>query len=187
MRNELRRASAIPAPQYAPRTLKIKKIAINWPAKITVGYARILVPIDFSPASDAALRAAIRLARQHDGRILLLHVAEPFYGQTFLDSSARTRTQANQEKDSLRKLQELADRHLASGLQFQCIVEHGNPQHKILETAEIVRPDLIVLGRRRGGGLRRWIAGGVSTDVLDTATCPVLLINDRRPTQKQNL
>ena len=177
MRREPGGMGEIPPLQFAPRTLNSTKIAITWPTRTSIGFARILLPIDFSPASNAALRVAIRLARRHDGRILLLHVAEPLYGQSFLDSSARTQVRANREKESLHKLHALVDRHLASGLQFQCIVEHGNPQHKILETAEIVRPDLIVLGRRKGSGLRRLLFGGVSRDVLDEAACPVLLIN----------
>ena len=145
--------------------------------------ARILVPIDFSSASDAALRMAVRLARQHNSEVVLLHVAEPFYGQGFLDSSARIKDRADQEKELLRKLRARVERHLLSGVRFQCMVEHGNPQYKILMTAEAVRPDLMVLGRTKIGPLRRMIFGGVSKDVLDEASCPVLLINDRGSTR----
>jgi nucleotide-binding universal stress UspA family protein len=59
------------------------------------------------------------------------------------------------------------------------MVEQGNPQHRILMTAEAIRPDLIVLGRKKGGPFRRMIFGGVSKDILDEASCPVLLINDK--------
>lgn len=39
---------------------------------------RILVPLDFSPASVGILDAALDLAEQCGGKLILLHVVEPF-------------------------------------------------------------------------------------------------------------
>lgn len=180
MKTELRGASEIPPPDFAREMAPSNFAAKTSSAGLTL--AQILVPIDFSAASDAALRVAIRLAREHHGQVVLLHVVEPFYGRGFLESSARMRLQATQERNALRKLREHVERYLPSGVRFECMVEQGNPQYKILTTAQAVRPDLIVIGRSKRGPLRRAIFGGVSTDVLDEALCPVLLINDsRRP------
>src|SRR5262249_56322123 len=42
-------------------------------------FRRILVPHDFSPQATVALKAAAALAREHRGRLRVLHVIVPFY------------------------------------------------------------------------------------------------------------
>src|SRR5262249_56765789 len=42
-------------------------------------FRRILVPHDFSPQATVALKAAAQLAREHHGRLTVLHVVVPFY------------------------------------------------------------------------------------------------------------
>lgn len=112
---------------------------------------------------------------------MLLHVVEPSYGHGFLDLSIRTHVQHEATKDALAKLKNQLRRVSSqSQVRVDLLVEHGNAQHKVLETAELLNPDLIVLGRQAGGSLRRLVMGGVSSDVLNNATCPVLLINDQR-------
>ena len=41
-------------------------------------FGRILVPHDFSDAANHALRIAVGLARQHRGRLTILHVVPPY-------------------------------------------------------------------------------------------------------------
>lgn len=181
MRNELRGASEIPPPRFRSTIRPAISIPIQWPAKSATTFKRILVPTDFSAVADAALRAAVRMAKQQRGRVLLLHVVEPAYGSGFLDSSIRTSVRDAATKDALKKLKEQVGRVPHSQVQFELLVEYGNAQHKVLETAELLNPDLIILGRRAGSSFRRFVLGGVSSDVLNGAACPVLLINDRRP------
>jgi nucleotide-binding universal stress UspA family protein len=40
-------------------------------------FRHILVPHDFSPQATVALRAAARLAKQHGGKLTVLHVVVP--------------------------------------------------------------------------------------------------------------
>ncbi|WP_172683289.1 universal stress protein [Verrucomicrobium spinosum] len=53
-------------------------------------YRHILVGIDFSPASRAALRTAVRIASSHDTPLTAVHVMDP----TLAGASRRPTTSA---------------------------------------------------------------------------------------------
>ena len=42
-------------------------------------FRHVLVPHDFSPQATVALKAAAELAKQHQGKLTVLHVVVPFY------------------------------------------------------------------------------------------------------------
>ena len=56
------------------------------------------------------------------------------------------------------------------------LVRFGNPARQICSTAEALDVDLIVLGTRDAGVLKRLLTGSVSRKVLDKAKCPVLVV-----------
>ncbi|HEX2142259.1 MAG TPA: universal stress protein [Candidatus Limnocylindria bacterium] len=54
-------------------------------------------------------------------------------------------------------------------------VLRGRPASAILQEAEALRPDLIVVGSRGHGPLATMVLGSVSTEIVDHASCPVLV------------
>jgi len=58
----------------------------------------------------------------------------------------------------------------------ECVVEHGNAAKAILELAERVHADLIVLGARKASFWLTHVERGVTPDLLAQATCPVMTI-----------
>ena len=61
-------------------------------------------------------------------------------------------------------------------------VVEGDPREMILAVAAEWRPDLVVLGARGLGALKRAFLGSVSTAVVRHSSCPVLVVRGRRPT-----
>lgn len=58
----------------------------------------------------------------------------------------------------------------------ECVVEHGDAAKAILELAERVKADLIVLGARKASFWLTYIERGVTPDLLAQATCPVMTV-----------
>ena len=62
-----------------------------------------------------------------------------------------------------------------AGLTATCAVGEGKPAAVILEQAELVGADLIVIGNVRMQGAKR-VLGAVANDILHHAPCDVLLV-----------
>lgn len=140
----------------------------------------ILIPTDFSHASDAALPHAEALARQHGARLLIVHVEEPplaygggelYYGLPEPDTA---RLQAMLE----------AVRPSDPGVEFQHRLAIGAPAAEICRIAADERAEMIVLGTHGRTGVFRLLMGSVAESVLRHAPCPVLVF--REPTVRKS-
>jgi universal stress protein A len=142
---------------------------------------RILVPYDFSECSSAALDYAARLAIDSDARLYIVHVDElldvristvpPVNGPGAYESSWEKRQRA--VKKQLAKIVP----HTVAGYEHHCLM--GSPADEILEFADRVQIDLIVMGSHGRTGFSRLITGSVAEQVMRRAKCPVLTIKPR--------
>jgi nucleotide-binding universal stress UspA family protein len=55
-------------------------------------------------------------------------------------------------------------------------VEHGDPGSLLCERAKSLGADVVVVGSRGRGAIRRALLGSVSTYVVNNAPCPVLVV-----------
>ena len=137
---------------------------------------KILVPSDFSQASDAILPLATSIVRDRDAEILFVHVQEPpvayaagelYYGPIEPDADAL--------KQMLNRLQptdpKVPCRH-------QMLL--GEPATEIVRMAEDLGVDMIVMGTHGRSGLARMLMGSVAEKVVRRATCPVLTVKEPR-------
>jgi nucleotide-binding universal stress UspA family protein len=132
----------------------------------------ILHPTDFSPQSEHAFHLACSLARDHGGRLLLLHVApgrEVVMGEFGMPPPATDETEAVK-----RRLQQIRPRGPA--LPIERMVVQGDPVDQILAAARESQCDLIVMGTHGRTGLRRLLMGSVAEQVTRNAACPVLTV-----------
>ena len=120
----------------------------------------ILYPTDFSPESRAALPYAVSLARENQARLYLLHVTPP--DADFDEVSLATR------------LRDLVPPETRLACEPKAFVQAGAPAQKILELAEELALDLIVLGPKRRSGLPGTMA--TAYQVATRAICPVLTV-----------
>lgn len=135
---------------------------------------KILCPVDFSDPSRRALTNAIRLARQLDAHLTVLHVLD-----TVLAAFAQTPSPAAEE--FVRKRQERQkefDEFLAnydfSGLRVTRTLRAGGPAWEILDAVREFGCDLLVMGSVGRTGLPRILLGSVAEKVVRELPCSVI-------------
>lgn len=137
----------------------------------------ILVAVDFLPASLKAVEHAFAMAKRLHASILLLHVVDPIYTGGFVNLVTKQKVRREARRRALERINELADSHTTEGVHVTRVVQDGLPELEILQLAEKLNVNMIVLGRRPKNPLGRWILGSVSDDIIDLAPCPVVLVN----------
>ncbi|MCL2449451.1 MAG: universal stress protein [Polyangiaceae bacterium] len=136
---------------------------------------KILVPVDGSPCSKAALFEAVALAEDVGATVDVLHVTPPDtfeVGSTTPSTSDARRT----DGDAIDQAVSEAESRLGSRLTRRN--EAGEPARKILELAENERPELIVMGTHGRIGRLRSLVGSVAETVVRNSPCPVLTVRE---------
>jgi nucleotide-binding universal stress UspA family protein len=143
---------------------------------------RILVPTDFSAASDAALNYARSLASDFGASINLVHVFEdPFASGAFLgDGIIAMPLDVRQSMETAAR-EQLAARHAAHAGKLPLSSTDlltGSPAKRIVDHAEETSADLIVMGTHGRSGFDHLLLGSVAEKVVRAARCPVLTARD---------
>lgn len=145
-------------------------------------YRRVLVPVDFSARSVAALRLARAVAPQAD--LILLHAFEvPFEGKLRMagvEEDTLYGMRVTARRSAIERLNELV---AAAGLAeagVRRIVQHADPTTLILEQEQEQDCDLIVIGKHGQSMLEDMLLGSVTKHVLARAAADVL-VADRSP------
>lgn len=137
---------------------------------------KLLVPVDFSDLTEKVLPTAQYLAQVYDAEVHLLHVLEVVQGPlkvfgNFDEDKART------------KALELMDKVISEtdgSTQFHKIIKMGKPYRKILEAANEINANAIVMGTHGASGMRELMVGTNAARVIRQAKCPVLTLS-RKP------
>src|SRR4029453_17704326 len=142
-------------------------------------FTRILVPMDFSPPSDAALEYARSVADRYGASLPLLHVAEDPYRAFYSAEVFVPEVEGLREEILSDTEKRLTDRLRPSDLtEFHATAESiiGAPAGSIVEYAAGHDIDLIVMGTHGRGGMAHLLMGSVAERVVRTAPCPVLTV-----------
>jgi nucleotide-binding universal stress UspA family protein len=140
---------------------------------------RILVPVDFSDASSAAVRHANALAQTYGAEIDLLHVVEQVvYPSAYGVEPAYFPTQEVLARVE-RTLGEMAREGLGRN-QVQVSAVVGYAPMSILDHADEHDIDLIVIATHGRSGLDRMLLGSVAERVLRRAPTPVFIVKPDR-------
>lgn len=125
-------------------------------------FQSILVPVDLSPCSRAALVLAAKLAEVHDARLVILHA--------LAESSERSLAERAE-------VQRFVDTTLPGHVPTpQVHVLAGSPRDVILTSVERLGCDVIVLGTHGRTGRARMLAGSVAESIVRGAACPVITV-----------
>ncbi len=135
-------------------------------------YGTILVPIDGSDQSDAALDHAVDLARHHGSEVHLLYVADTNRDSLSMQGG---RIVDALEREGDRIVSEAVDR-VEAGIDVVDTVETGDPVETILDYAGSVGADLVVMGTHGRRGLDRYLLGSTTERVIRASPIPVLAI-----------
>ncbi|MDR2187155.1 MAG: universal stress protein [Azonexus sp.] len=139
---------------------------------------RILAATDLSAASHNAVKRAARLAAERDGQLHLAHAISPgpfddIQRLLAPDSPPLAVALAN---DASRQLQDIA--HELAHTATHCQVIFGKPVDSLLDHADIIAADLLVVGSRGEGLLRQLTIGSTALRLLRKMRCPALIVKN---------
>ncbi len=139
-----------------------------------MSFKKILIPIDGSVYSDAAIAKGIELAKLAGSEITLFFT---------IDSSIYTHTAAGASLSNLEAIlkaekeevlrngqQRIAEAGLACNVRYS----EGIPGREICEISDSY--DLIIMGTAGRTGIRKMILGSVTQHVVANAKCPVMSV-----------
>jgi nucleotide-binding universal stress UspA family protein len=145
---------------------------------------RMLVAVDLSPASEALVEYAVRLADQTGAELTVVHV----YTATDVAEAQQRGVYVDRFVESVRgDVAYLLTRAGADLQRVRIAIAMGQPVDEILSAAGAPGVDLIVMGTHGRTGLDRLLVGSVAEGVLRRAPCPVVvmpygvLARSRRP------
>ncbi|MGE0824859.1 MAG: universal stress protein [Candidatus Binatia bacterium] len=139
----------------------------------------IVVPIDFSPASDSAFVYALKLAAMSGATVHACHVVpiphvlDAMYERGF------------DPPETLKRIERKARQHIKtlfeannqdSTVPLRIHFSEGQAAAGVLEWATKLKPDLIVIGTHGRTGTKRFLMGSVAEAVVRRAPCPVVTI-----------
>ncbi|HEY5093885.1 MAG TPA: universal stress protein [Candidatus Eremiobacteraceae bacterium] len=142
-------------------------------------FKKLLVPVDGSAPSDAAVTLAIRLARDQDARLVFLHVSEVARIAAMVTTTGMcvdpTPALNAEHAFGAEALHDAEAQARQSMVQSEALLVEGRSADSILETAFRNGTDLIVMGSHGRGGIPRALLGSVAEDVLRKSKVPVLV------------
>lgn len=144
-------------------------------------FKNILVPIDFSDSSLAALRLAISMARSAGGQLTLLHIGvvphlyatELGLGGAVGPLFAEMSQQISAEQKH--RLSRLAAEEIPEGLPHTLLLREGFPPEEVLAQVKSGQHDLVVMGTHGRTGMQRVFLGSVTERVVRECPVPVLV------------
>jgi nucleotide-binding universal stress UspA family protein len=131
-------------------------------------FQRVLVPVDGSRYMSGVVAHAIAIAKKTGCSLTFLYVVnvEP----------ATTLELEKQKESSTRIPEECRRKAAAEDVSASSRIEVGSPAETIVEIAVRERFDLIIIGSRGRSRLKTLFVGSVADEVMEQASCPVLLV-----------
>jgi nucleotide-binding universal stress UspA family protein len=141
-----------------------------------ISVRKILVPVDFSKPSIAAIDYATRVATRLGAELNLIHVFEPQCPLVAMnamplclpDPEARLRVRTDLETTAKRHEIPLRAEHIH--------VKEGRPFEEICRVARTIDVDLIIIPTRGNTGLKHLVLGSTAERVIRHSPCPVLVL-----------
>lgn len=137
---------------------------------------RMLVPVDLSEYTVPLFRAALNVASTYSARIDLLHIVEPLPFPVPLVGAVTIHDLVpDPAEQSTSQLTKLAESITHEGVNVTPHVEEGHAAATIVEQAEALDSDLIMIASHGLSGVERFLLGSVTARVVRRAHCPVLV------------
>lgn len=133
---------------------------------------KIIVPFDFSDQSVAAVDTALQIAGD-ESEIHLMHVLAELHPAD-LGVVWQTINEESRSKHATEAIQHRLNEEQYKDLNLH--IDIGDPGYRIVEFAEKLGADLIVMPSHGRTGIKRLLIGSVAERVVRLAHCPVLIL-----------
>lgn len=137
---------------------------------------KILCPVDFFPASDAAVTYAAGLAANYGARVHLLHVITPLLPTAYEYAIDTVEIMKSIEKNAAEQAAALAVRVREAGAPADIEVRSGDVYDEIKHAIEDEKPELVVMGTHGRRGVERWFMGSTTEKLLRHSPVPLVTI-----------
>jgi nucleotide-binding universal stress UspA family protein len=144
-------------------------------------FGRIVVGTDGSDTAAEAVRQAVELANLSGARLDIVSAFEPIPQQRIRqearDAPGDVQYEINAREDvNLILEHSLGDAKKGGVEDVQTHAREGDPADAILDVAEEIKADAIVVGNKGMTGARRFLLGSVPNKVSHHAPCSVIII-----------
>jgi nucleotide-binding universal stress UspA family protein len=141
----------------------------------------VLVPTDFSDASESALRYGKAMAEKFGASLHVVHVMEDLLAhawaaEVYVSSMPQLRDEI--EKESRLRLGALLTDGERKAFRAETALLAGNPFLEIIRYAKTHGVDLIVMGTHGRGPIAHMLLGSVAEKVVRKSPCPVLTVRE---------
>ena len=141
---------------------------------------KILLAIDDSKFSAAAIEAVIRQATPQETEVKVLHVIEPIPiypdGQAWGYGPEASQVLKEQRNEAEELVARAGKTLREKNFKVMTAIDEGNPKVVIIDSAAEWHADLIVVGSHGRKGLDRFFMGSVSEAVARHAHCSVQIV-----------
>lgn len=135
-----------------------------------------VVPIDGSEHSHKTLAKAIEMAKEQSADLVLVQVIEPLIHNEMSDPFHELNL-PSQDALAAEGFGTVEKTITESGVTFTRVVIQGSPADKIVQVADKHNAQLIIIGRRGHGAIRKFLLGSVTDRVVQHANCDVLVVH----------
>ena len=137
----------------------------------------ILLPFDYSEVATAAVDEALSMSHE-SSRICMLHVLVPLYAIS-VEPGMMIDLGDDQERieSAIGGMKEMVN-NPASVIEYEARI--GDPGVEIVDYAQEIGADLIVMPSHGRTGLKRLLLGSVAERVVRHAECPVMVLRKPR-------
>lgn len=138
----------------------------------------IILPVDFSEATEKLVEGAIKFAKETNGKICLIHVASSDIGFAIGDMGFQyfPEVEQNEIKQELLHLNSLEQRILAEGVDCEHLLKQGVAGDIILEYAKDRTAGYIVMGSHGRSNMYDVFVGSLTKELTRRSPIPVLVI-----------
>jgi nucleotide-binding universal stress UspA family protein len=143
-------------------------------------FRSIVVGTDGSETAAKAVDAAVELAQLSGATLEIVSAYEPVSSQRLREEARQVppdlQWMINRRADVDSTLSQAAERARGGGVTPQTHAREGDPADAILDVAEELGADLIVVGNKGMTGAKRFLLGSVPNKVSHHAPCAVMII-----------
>lgn len=138
----------------------------------------IVLPVDFGVSTEHLVNAAIKFAKDINGKICLIHVAPADIGFAIGDMGFQyfPEVEQNEIREELVRLNTMEQRIIAQGIDCEHLLKQGVAKDIILEYAAEKNAGYIVMGSHGRSNMYDVFVGSLTKELTKSSKVPVLVI-----------
>lgn len=149
----------------------------------------ILYASDLGEGSNPAFSHAISMAQKNNANVTYLHVIEPIpeTSRGLIESYMGEAEFEKQQKESFQQVMDTAKQRVKDFCETEInkdlgkfnidvVIKKGKSWRCILDSADVIDADMIIMGARKHGAVEKLLLGTTSNKVVQHSSRPVLIV-----------